>query len=205
VLDALRPANSFDFIGVATHEVLSRFLAGRGADLESLCFSDLVVKINRHGQAQFRHLILTNKTLYNFVPWKYESCQREIPLDTIEGIVLSSNSNQIVFKVSGEYDYHYKIIKRKELCKSIHRLRSRKPIVFLLVEEADLFVAAARNSKEAQATSIMELVSASTTGKKHLTDSFPKRSFFWHRKPLEAPSLTRKSVAVVRGLISSSS
>lgn len=60
-----------------------------GQSVESVQFSDSVIKVNKRGKNQERDLIITNLALYNFLPNNYKQCQREIRIQHLKGIVLS--------------------------------------------------------------------------------------------------------------------
>lgn len=173
-LDLISDAEVFDFLGVELDETLIHFLAtrdSRTSDLEIVQFSDIAIKVNRLGKRQLRHLIITNKSIYNFVPYIYSKCQREIPLHDLDAIVLSETSDEIVFKVIGDYDYHFKLVKRADLCEIIQRHHvkaSDRALVFVMLGESNLYNVRTTKtglSNESIDSSITEIRNSETNSK----------------------------------------
>ena len=89
--------------------------------LESVQFSDEVIKINRKEKHQQRcasaacmllnrfvtcsALVITNHAIYNFAPKKFSSCKRSIPIRELKAVILSRASDEMVFQVDKSYDY----------------------------------------------------------------------------------------------------
>lgn len=85
---------------------------------EIILYSDAIIKINRHGQAQERSLIITNLALYNL---KKKELKRRVEIKNIKGISCSSESKELVIHcVENEYDYHYESSRRNKIIQIIN-------------------------------------------------------------------------------------
>jgi hypothetical protein len=69
---------SRDHLGVS-QEILTRYG-------EHVIFSDTVVKKNRLGSRQQRSIVITNSSLFNFLPKSYAAPQRRMGLIDIEEV-----------------------------------------------------------------------------------------------------------------------
>lgn len=90
-------------------------------ETETVQFSDSVIKINRRGKQQNRDLLVTNSAIYNFLPGKYSKCKRLILISNVSGLLLSKLSDELIIQVTGEHDYHYKVVRRPELYEALSK------------------------------------------------------------------------------------
>lgn len=85
--------------------------------LETLLYSDKITKINHYGMSQERHILITNKAVYNL---KKKELKRRIEIQYIKGITISSLTEELILHGNDlEYDYHYMSSKRKMIVKEI--------------------------------------------------------------------------------------
>jgi serine/threonine protein kinase len=94
-----------DFLQLADDVQVARLLApatGRGDD-ERVLFSAEVQKYNRRNVKQPRLLVVTNLAFYNLD--RSKRLRRRIDLTFIEGVVVSTVSEEFVIHVPSEYDY----------------------------------------------------------------------------------------------------
>jgi len=85
---------------------------------EIILYSDAITKINRHGQAQDRSLIITNLALYNL---KKKELKRRVEIKNIKGISCSSENKELVIHCAeNEYDYHYISARRNKIIQIIN-------------------------------------------------------------------------------------
>eukprot|EP00753_Platysulcus_tardus_P010571 PLAT286.2.p1 GENE.PLAT286.2~~PLAT286.2.p1 ORF type:complete len:530 (+),score=205.13 PLAT286.2:1-1590(+) len=82
-----------------------RVLRNMGDGSESVIWSGLVVKINRHGSQQSRVFCVTNVALYNMKPGSF-AVKRRIEIDSLSGLTASQITDAFVIHVPSEYDYH---------------------------------------------------------------------------------------------------
>ena len=72
--------------------------------------------------SQDRHLILTNKAVYNF---KKGELKRRIELSVILGVSISKYTDEfVVHGQEAEYDYHFVSSKRNIICVNLCDLRA---------------------------------------------------------------------------------
>lgn len=93
--------------------------------VETVVFSERVLKINKRGKEQERDLIVTSRAVYNFVPKEYGEFQRCIQLSQVSGVVLSRNSDEVVVQVTSDYDYHFRVVRRAELAEVIDKYHEK--------------------------------------------------------------------------------
>ena len=93
--------------------------------VETVIFSERVLKINKRGKEQERDLIVTSRAVYNFVPKEYSEFQRCIQLSQVSGVVLSRNSDEVVVQVTSDYDYHFRVVRRAELAEVIDKYHEK--------------------------------------------------------------------------------
>ena len=93
--------------------------------VETVVFSERVLKINKRGKEQERDLIVTSRAVYNFVPKEYGEFQRCIQLSQVSGVVLSRNSDEVVVQVTNDYDYHFRVVRRAELAEVIDKYHEK--------------------------------------------------------------------------------
>jgi len=118
ILHHLQTSQVYDFARLASNSDLKAYLekmSKAGNCSETLQFSELVEKVNKHQAKQQRILILTNEALYNFKPKAFKEAQRRIPLKNITSAVISQSSNEVVFQVADDYDYRFVIKNKAEL------------------------------------------------------------------------------------------
>lgn len=85
--------------------------------IETLLYSDKITKINHYGMSQERHILITNKAVYNL---KKKELKRRIEIQYIKGITISSLTEELILHGNDlEYDYHYMSSKRKMIVKEI--------------------------------------------------------------------------------------
>ncbi len=116
--------------------------------LESTQFSDEVIKINRKKDRQLRCLLITDQAIYNFKPKKYKEFQRRIGFEDLQCVVLSKNSDEMVFQVSNEHDYRFVVPRKADALtmlqrgyEAVHSLTKKKlELVYSDEKELDDFV-----------------------------------------------------------------
>ena len=72
---------------------------GTRIDVETVIFSDFVMKVNTWSRLQERTLMITTKAVYNLLPRDYSKCQRRIPLEMISGVTASQVSDEFVLHI----------------------------------------------------------------------------------------------------------
>ena len=107
--------------------------------LEKLLFTDKIIKINRYNMSQDRHLVITNKAVYNF---KKKELKRRINLSVISGISISKYTDEfVVHGQEAEYDYHYVSSKRNIIIETLvlsYRLEFQSDLTLVLLEDKTL-------------------------------------------------------------------
>jgi hypothetical protein len=84
---------------------------------EKVLFSDKISKINHYGFTQERHVLITNKAVYNL---KKKSLKRRIDLGAIIGVSVSKLNDEFVIHCKDlEYDYYYISSKKKKIIEFI--------------------------------------------------------------------------------------
>lgn len=108
-------------------------------NLESLLFSDKIIKINRYNMSQDRQLVLTDKAVYNF---KKKIMKRRIDYSTILGISISKLTDEFVIHGSdNEYDYDFVSSKRKiiiEIIANSYKEETGKELILCLLDHKSL-------------------------------------------------------------------
>lgn len=92
------------------------------AVLETVLFSSVVTKINRKDKAQDRVLVVTNLAVYNMS--KSKAVKRRIDLVRVEGITLSTTSDEFVIHCPSEYDYRLTAVHKREAIESIQQAKA---------------------------------------------------------------------------------
>lgn len=92
------------------------------AVLETVLFSSVVTKINRKDKAQDRVLVVTNLAVYNMS--KSKAVKRRIELGRVEGITLSTTSDEFVIHCPSEYDYRLTAVHKREAIESIQQAKA---------------------------------------------------------------------------------
>ena len=82
--------------------------------VESVQFSDSVIKVNKREKHQKRDLVITTSHIYNFKELHYKACRRCIPIASLRGIVLCRSSEEVLLQVRGEYDYRLLIVRQAD-------------------------------------------------------------------------------------------
>ena len=115
------PADSgdIDYLQLGTNANFRQFLTAQPASeqhtqREVVIFSDQIVKVNEDLAKQSRDVIVTDRALYHFKPGRYDEAQRRVDLNSVTGLVTSTQSKhlQLVVQVSsGPFelvipDYH---------------------------------------------------------------------------------------------------
>lgn len=93
-----------------------------GSVLEEIIFSDMAVKINRKDKPQERVIVVTSSALYNMN--KGRKIKRRIELQKIEGITVSSTTDEFVIHVPSEYDYRLNAARKSDCIESIVSARA---------------------------------------------------------------------------------
>lgn len=149
VVNSLRAIQTYDYLRLSRNKDLSKYLASNDKkagvenpkDKEMVQFSDSVIKINKRNRYQGRTLVLTNKSVYNFLTNKFSKPQRRIDFEKLEGVVLSRSSDEIVFQVDQEHDYRYVVQRRAEVVEVLSRFYEAicdKPIPIFFSEKREL-------------------------------------------------------------------
>jgi len=87
--------------------------------IETLLFSENIVKINHYDISQERNIILTNKAIYNF---KKTNLKRRIDFLSIKGVTISKLTDEFVVHCrDSEHDYDYISPRRKKIIEIIDR------------------------------------------------------------------------------------
>jgi hypothetical protein len=144
VVDMLHKHGSTDFLNVASDPILVHLLSHVGSSVETIEFSDVAIKLNYKGKAQYRHLVITNKAIYNFTPYQYAKPKRRIPINSLFGLIVSESSDQLLFKVRDDYDYLFKLVKRADLVEVVARCHqqsnpAQEMFVLLVVRDLESF------------------------------------------------------------------
>eukprot|EP01006_Ploeotia_vitrea_P055740 TRINITY_DN68028_c0_g2_i1.p1 TRINITY_DN68028_c0_g2~~TRINITY_DN68028_c0_g2_i1.p1 ORF type:complete len:1024 (-),score=607.08 TRINITY_DN68028_c0_g2_i1:43-3114(-) len=127
VLNSLRAQKS-DHLRIANNKTLLQFLEKQNKqhkELETVVFSDVVLKVNKRGKEQERDLVITNIAIYNFLPGKYKQCQRSIPITKLRQLALARTSDMLLFQVRNDYDYLMHIVRRAEVVEVLVKRFSR--------------------------------------------------------------------------------
>lgn len=106
----------FDYLGIAADPTIIGFLdkLQSSSSLERIFFSDEVLKVNRRGAEQKRHVAVTNFNVLNFEVGKYSKAQRVINLRQLRGIVVAQHhldplshkrKGEILLQVQNDYCY----------------------------------------------------------------------------------------------------
>lgn len=117
-----------DTLKLADNKAALKMLAKHGENEpipERVCFSDLLVKINRRNKEQNRALLITDKAVYNLMPSGFQ-CKRRIELTQIGSISVSQSSDEFVIHVVDEYDYRFKSAKKVAIADCICRMLASK-------------------------------------------------------------------------------
>ena len=94
---------------------VSRLLESQGSSqVESILFSAQVTKINRRGKSQVRVLMITSVNIFNLKDSGYK-VKRKINRSQLAGITYSTQSEEFILHMNGEYDYHYLSRRRQEI------------------------------------------------------------------------------------------
>lgn len=117
--------------------------------LETLLFSDRVVKVNKYYFSQERNIIITNAAFYNL---NYKTLKRRISLHNILGFTVSKISTEFVLHCKGEeYDYHFLSYRRMNIIKILNSAYEKIEYNSLLlsqVEDASLLKYVTRQSEK---------------------------------------------------------
>ncbi|SPR00522.1 unnamed protein product (mitochondrion) [Plasmodiophora brassicae] len=87
--------------------------------VERVVFADAVHKSDHAGVFDERHLLVTNLSLIYYSPHVYKKPRRDIDLRRLYGVICSSSSHEIVFKVAKERDVRMRFTRRSECLKAI--------------------------------------------------------------------------------------
>ena len=79
---------------------------------EKIIYSNLIIKINKAEVCQQRIILITDFGIYNI---KKKDVRRVIPIEKIDGITISKNSNEFVVHEENSYDLRYETDKREIL------------------------------------------------------------------------------------------
>ena len=102
------PVMTFDHLGLATDNKALKALTSNSAGNDTVVFSAKMLKINRHGKAQNRVLLITNRHIFNIMPDNYSKCNRCIDIRQLHHITTSSNDQEFAIHLAEEYDYRFK-------------------------------------------------------------------------------------------------
>lgn len=81
--------------------------------LETLLFSDRIIKVNKYYFSQERNILITNVAFYNL---HHKKLKRRILIQNILGFTVSKTSTEFVLHCKGEdYDYHFLSYRRKKI------------------------------------------------------------------------------------------
>lgn len=106
---------------------------------EPVMYSDKWSKINAHGQAAERDLILTTKHIYNLSGTRI---RRKIVITDIRAIIKTSFDNQFVLHMPKDYDYRFDTKSRDEFVKLLQlRFANLNPVdtlkIFIIDDEIE--------------------------------------------------------------------
>jgi len=105
-----------DRLSLASNSDVAKMLKKNGTGVETVVFSDFVIKINKREKEQTRVILITNKATYNLKPNNYGSCQRRIAHTNLVAITASKISDEFVIHIPDEYDYRFKSAKKDKIC-----------------------------------------------------------------------------------------
>ena len=107
--------------------------------LETILFTERVVKTNKFALSQQRNLIITNEALYNL---NNMELKRRICLKNILGFTVSSKTTEFVLHCKFEdYDYHFNSLRRKNIIDTINKAYHKlcySNLVLAVVNESQL-------------------------------------------------------------------
>lgn len=110
--------------------------------VETVEFSDYVIKINKRDKEQTRVLLITNQAIYNLKPNDYTTYKRRILISSLTAISLSVVSDEFIFHIPDEYDYRYKSNKKatiSQLCAQLYKsLNTSSKLSLLSVIQSSL-------------------------------------------------------------------
>ena len=125
---------------------------------EEILFSDKVKKINKKGWNQDRHIILTDKAIYNL---KKTSLKRRIDYKTIIGITVSKVSDEFIIHCEDiDYDYHFNSKRKKIIIeiitKYLESIKGEELKLFEIgVDKLNTFVTTKKDKEKQQGISRM--------------------------------------------------
>ena len=125
---------------------------------EEILFSDKVIKINKKGWNQDRHIILTDKAIYNL---KKTSLKRRIDYKTIIGITVSKVSDEFIIHCEDiDYDYHFNSKRKKIIIeiitKYLESIKGEELKLFEIgVDKLNTFVTTKKDKEKQQGISRM--------------------------------------------------
>lgn len=146
-----------DTLSLADNKACQKMLAKHGEGDEQVCFSDLLVKINRRDKEQNRALLITDKAVYNLIPSGLV-CKRRIQLNSIGSISVSQSSDEFVIHVVDEYDYRFKSSKKVAIADCICRMIAAKfgKKVRKVLRDEDTLRSLALTKKEARLQALLK-------------------------------------------------
>lgn len=94
--------------------------------LEDILMSSTVFKYNFEGTEQERVMMITNKNIFNIIPYNIFGdvlanlitsvrVKRKIPLELVKSITMSRFGCEFIVHVPSEYDYRYSCERRDQL------------------------------------------------------------------------------------------
>ena len=130
LLSSMKKEQTYDYLRAGAIPDLAKCLAAQSKkdsepSVESIQFSDEVIKINRKQKKQSRVLLLTNRAVYNFEKGSYKSPKRRINIKDLCGCILSRCSDELVLQVEDSYDYRYEIHRRSDFLEMLSRAYDR--------------------------------------------------------------------------------
>lgn len=80
-----------DHLKFGTNAAIKTLIETEGfGQKENIIHSEKIIKINRKGKKQDRHLMITNKAIYNLKPKKYAKSKRRVSIRDVGMLTLSA-------------------------------------------------------------------------------------------------------------------
>eukprot|EP01084_Bolivina_argentea_P280516 479736_1 len=128
-----------DLLNLANNDAIQLLIKTEGLGAkERVMFSEKVVKINRKGKKQDRHLMMTNAAIYNLKPKKYQKSKRRVSIRDIGMLTLSAISPEFAIHVPSEYDYHFASKNKDKIAEFLKQLYAEETGGKLLVVYSEL-------------------------------------------------------------------
>ena len=104
----------YDYLKLKSNQNILKII-----QLETILFTERVVKTNKFFISQQRNLLITNEALYNL---NNMELKRRICLKNILGFTVSSKTTEFVLHCRFEdYDYHFNSLRRKHIIDTINK------------------------------------------------------------------------------------